>query len=118
MPEGLAPFLLTALALVGSPGPNTLSVAATGAAFGRRRGVAYMVGIVLGMVGVIAIVATGVAGVFMETHPDPSQALSDGPNAWPLDDMPALLETLKRIDETVKSGAFAESAYGLGAVEQ
>ncbi len=65
-----------------------------------------------------AAVATGVSGVFMETHPDPSQALSDGPNAWPLDDMPALLETLKRIDETVKSGAFAESAYGLGAVEQ
>ena len=65
MPEGLAPFLLTALALVGSPGPNTLSVAATGAAFGRRRGVAYMVGIVLGMVGVIAIVATGVAGMLL-----------------------------------------------------
>ncbi|MCR9086127.1 MAG: LysE family translocator [Rhodobacteraceae bacterium] len=65
MPEGLAPFLLTALALVGSPGPNTLSVAATGAAFGRRRGVAYMIGIVLGMLGVIAIVATGVAGMLL-----------------------------------------------------
>jgi 2-dehydro-3-deoxyphosphooctonate aldolase (KDO 8-P synthase) len=45
-----------------------------------------------------AAVAVGVAGVFMETHPDPDRALSDGPNAWPLEQMPALLETLKSLD--------------------
>ncbi|MEN7343934.1 MAG: 3-deoxy-8-phosphooctulonate synthase [Pseudomonadota bacterium] len=61
-----------------------------------------------------AAMAVGIAGVFMETHPDPSKALSDGPNAWPLDNMHALLRTLKRIDETVKSESFAESAFGLG----
>src|SRR5829696_968538 len=55
-----------------------------------------------------AAVATGVAGLFMETHPDPEQALSDGPNAWPLGHMKALLETLKRLDETVKRAGFAE----------
>jgi threonine/homoserine/homoserine lactone efflux protein len=54
-------FLLSALALTGSPGPNTLSVAAVGASFGRSRGFAYMLGLNVGMVGVIAIVATGVA---------------------------------------------------------
>ena len=47
--------------------------------------------------------AVGVAGLFMETHPDPQNALSDGPNAWPLDKMRSLLETLKTIDESVKS---------------
>lgn len=49
-----------------------------------------------------AAVAAGVAGIFMETHPNPAEALSDGPNAWPLGKMAALLETLKRIDQTVK----------------
>ncbi len=54
-----------------------------------------------------AAVAVGVAGLFMETHPDPDNALSDGPNAWPLDKMPFLLESLKSIDETVKAnGAY------------
>ena len=51
-----------------------------------------------------AAVAVGVAGLFMETHPDPDKALSDGPNAWPLDRMKNLLETLKVIDLQVKSG--------------
>jgi 2-dehydro-3-deoxyphosphooctonate aldolase (KDO 8-P synthase) len=56
-----------------------------------------------------AAVAAGVAGVFMETHPDPDKALSDGPNAWPLDHMEALLETLVQIDRTVKARPYAES---------
>ena len=55
-----------------------------------------------------AAVAVGVAGVFMETHPDPSKALSDGPNAWPLDQMKALLEVLKELDHTVKANDMAE----------
>ena len=55
-----------------------------------------------------AAVAAGVAGVFMETHPDPSKALSDGPNAWPLDRMRALLETLKELDASVKRAGFPE----------
>jgi 2-dehydro-3-deoxyphosphooctonate aldolase (KDO 8-P synthase) len=55
-----------------------------------------------------AAVAAGVAGVFMETHPNPDVALSDGPNAWPLDRMRALLETLKALDATVKSAGFPE----------
>jgi len=55
-----------------------------------------------------AAVASGVAGVFMETHPNPERALSDGPNAWPLQYMKSLLETLKRIDETVKQRGFEE----------
>ena len=50
-----------------------------------------------------AAVAVGVAGVFMETHPKPEEALSDGPNAWPLGKMEALLETLLALDHTVKS---------------
>jgi 2-dehydro-3-deoxyphosphooctonate aldolase (KDO 8-P synthase) len=49
-----------------------------------------------------AAVAVGVAGLFMETHPDPAKALSDGPNAWPLGSMKSLLSTLKRIDILVK----------------
>jgi 2-dehydro-3-deoxyphosphooctonate aldolase (KDO 8-P synthase) len=49
-----------------------------------------------------AAVAVGVAGVFMETHPDPDKALSDGPNAWPLGKMAALLETLLALDEIAK----------------
>lgn len=61
-----------------------------------------------------AAVATGVAGVFMETHPDPARALSDGPNAWPLGRMKGLLETLKRIDELVKREGFAEVGLGAG----
>ena len=56
-----------------------------------------------------AAVATGVAGVFMETHPDPAKALSDGPNAWPLPHMKRLLETLKALDDTVKRAGFAET---------
>jgi 2-dehydro-3-deoxyphosphooctonate aldolase (KDO 8-P synthase) len=56
-----------------------------------------------------AAVAAGVAGVFMETHPDPDRALSDGPNAWPLAHMEALLETLVQIDRTVKARPYAES---------
>ncbi len=55
-----------------------------------------------------AAVAAGVAGLFMETHPNPDQALSDGPNAWPLGAMRDLLETLIEIDRLVKSGGFAE----------
>jgi len=50
-----------------------------------------------------AAVAAGVSGLFMETHPDPDSALSDGPNSWPLDAMAELLETLQQIDQTVKS---------------
>jgi 2-dehydro-3-deoxyphosphooctonate aldolase (KDO 8-P synthase) len=56
-----------------------------------------------------AAVASGVAGVFMETHPNPEKALSDGPNAWPLKHMRALLETLKEIDALVKRRGFAEN---------
>ncbi|HEY4215418.1 MAG TPA: 3-deoxy-8-phosphooctulonate synthase [Steroidobacteraceae bacterium] len=54
-------------------------------------------------------VAAGIAGLFMETHPDPSKALSDGPNAWPLDRMEALLGTLKQLDQAVKAQPFEES---------
>jgi 2-dehydro-3-deoxyphosphooctonate aldolase (KDO 8-P synthase) len=56
-----------------------------------------------------AAVASGIAGVFMETHPDPSKALSDGPNAWPLARMRELLMTLKEIDALVKRRGFAEA---------
>ena len=56
-----------------------------------------------------AAVAAGVAGVFMETHPDPSKALSDGPNAWPLHRMESLLTTLCELDRVVKSKPFEES---------
>jgi 2-dehydro-3-deoxyphosphooctonate aldolase (KDO 8-P synthase) len=55
-----------------------------------------------------AAVASGVAGVFMETHPKPEEALSDGPNAWPLRHMKALLGTLKQLDSAVKQAGFAE----------
>ena len=57
-----------------------------------------------------AAVAAGVSGLFMETHPDPSQALSDGPNAWPLDHMESLLTTLVALDRTVKDAGFEEMA--------
>ena len=56
-----------------------------------------------------AAVAAGVSGLFMETHPDPDKALSDGPNAWPLERMESLLETLIAIDKVVKSGPFEEA---------
>ena len=55
-----------------------------------------------------AATATGVAGLFMETHPDPEKALSDGPNAWPLDKMKSLLETLAALDEAVKKHDYLE----------
>jgi 2-dehydro-3-deoxyphosphooctonate aldolase (KDO 8-P synthase) len=54
-------------------------------------------------------IAAGVAGLFMETHPDPSKALSDGPNAWPLDRMRSLLTTLVELDHAVKKKPFEES---------
>lgn len=63
--EALPGFLIAAVALAGSPGPATLSLAATGAAFGARRGAAYLLGIVLGMVAVMAIVASGVVGLLL-----------------------------------------------------
>lgn len=56
-----------------------------------------------------AAVAAGVAGLFMETHPSPDEALSDGPNAWPLQHMEMLLVTLKRIDEVVKQRDFPQT---------
>ncbi len=56
-----------------------------------------------------AAVAAGVSGLFMETHPDPDKALSDGPNAWPLDRMESLLLTLQAIDRAVKAVPFEES---------
>jgi 2-dehydro-3-deoxyphosphooctonate aldolase (KDO 8-P synthase) len=56
-----------------------------------------------------AAVAAGVAGIFMETHPDPAKALSDGPNAWPLDRMKSLLTTLAELDLAVKRSPFEES---------
>lgn len=56
-----------------------------------------------------AAVAAGVAGVFMETHPDPAKAMSDGPNAWPLGKMYDLLATLKELDMLVKRQGFAEN---------
>jgi len=57
-----------------------------------------------------AAVAAGVAGLFMETHPQPDRALSDGPNAWPLDKMAPLLEMLKMLDRTVKKQGFLEQS--------
>ena len=57
-----------------------------------------------------AAIAVGVSGVFMETHPDPAKALSDGPNAWPLDRMEALLETMLELDRITKKNGFIESS--------
>ncbi len=57
-----------------------------------------------------AAVAVGISGLFMETHPDPANAMSDGPNAWPLDRMESLLTTLVAIDRTVKEAGFEESS--------
>lgn len=56
-----------------------------------------------------AAVAAGISGLFMETHPNPEQALSDGPNSWPLDRMEQLLETLMELDQVVKRRGFIES---------
>jgi 2-dehydro-3-deoxyphosphooctonate aldolase (KDO 8-P synthase) len=56
-----------------------------------------------------AAMASGVAGIFMETHPDPTKALSDGPNAWPLQYMKQLLQTLKELDQAVKRSGFVEN---------
>ena len=55
-----------------------------------------------------AAVAAGIAGLFAETHPDPAHALSDGPNAWPLDKMAGLLEVLVELDRSVKRAGFIE----------
>jgi 2-dehydro-3-deoxyphosphooctonate aldolase (KDO 8-P synthase) len=60
-----------------------------------------------------AAVAAGVSGLFMETHPNPSQALSDGPNAFPLGQLKALLHTLKVLDETVKQQGLIEENFDL-----
>ncbi len=57
-----------------------------------------------------AAVAAGISGIFMETHPNPAEALSDGPNAWPLGRMRELLETLQTLDNTVKAGTLPELA--------
>lgn len=57
-----------------------------------------------------AAVAAGISGLFMETHPNPEKALSDGPNMWPIDNLKPLLETLKMIDETVKQQGFIENS--------
>ncbi|MCB1791867.1 MAG: 3-deoxy-8-phosphooctulonate synthase, partial [Gammaproteobacteria bacterium] len=55
-----------------------------------------------------AAVAVGISGLFMETHPDPDNAMSDGPNSWPLDKMKPLLETLVDLDRTAKRSGFIE----------
>ncbi len=55
-----------------------------------------------------AAIAAGISGLFMETHPDPEKALSDGPNSWPLDKIQRLLETLVELDQTVKRSGFIE----------
>lgn len=57
-----------------------------------------------------AAIAAGVAGLFMESHPDPTKAMSDGPNSWPLDRMEALLETLLALDNVVKAGKLVETS--------
>jgi 2-dehydro-3-deoxyphosphooctonate aldolase (KDO 8-P synthase) len=56
-----------------------------------------------------AAMAVGISGLFMETHPNPEQAKSDGPNSWPLDKMKELLETLQTIDQAVKAGSLIET---------
>ncbi len=57
-----------------------------------------------------AAVAAGISGLFMETHPDPSVAKSDGPNSWPMYEMESLLSTLKMIDDAVKASGFVETS--------
>jgi 2-dehydro-3-deoxyphosphooctonate aldolase (KDO 8-P synthase) len=59
-----------------------------------------------------AAVAAGISGIFMETHPDPDKAMSDGPNSWPLDKMKTLLETLAELDSCVKRNPFIENELG------
>lgn len=59
-----------------------------------------------------AAVAAGISGIFMETHPDPDKAMSDGPNSWPLDKMKTLLETLIELDSCVKRNPFIENELG------
>ena len=71
--DGLLGFAVAGFALAGSPGPNTLSLAATGAAFGARRGVGYMAGFNIGMVAVMVITASGVVSFFWQR---PAQLLS------------------------------------------
>jgi 2-dehydro-3-deoxyphosphooctonate aldolase (KDO 8-P synthase) len=61
-----------------------------------------------------AAVASGISGLFMETHPDPDKALSDGPNAWPLAHMEKLLQTLVELDRSVKKSGFAENLVKKG----
>ncbi len=63
-----------------------------------------------------AAVASGVSGIFMETHPEPEKALSDGPNSWPLSKMRALLTVLKRVDAVVKDAGFAEENTDLNQI--
>ena len=58
-----------------------------------------------------AAVAAGIAGLFMETHPDPAAALSDGPNAWPLDRMRSLLEVLQKLDQATKASSLHEREF-------
>jgi 2-dehydro-3-deoxyphosphooctonate aldolase (KDO 8-P synthase) len=60
-----------------------------------------------------AATAVGIAGLFMETHPDPDKALSDGPNAMPLGQMEKLLEALVSIDRSVKQHGYLEAEFGL-----
>ena len=60
-----------------------------------------------------AAMAVGISGIFMETHPDPANAMSDGPNAVPLKHMRRLLETLVAVDRLVKAQGFAEDDFGL-----
>lgn len=62
-----------------------------------------------------AAMAVGVAGIFMESHPDPANALSDGPNAWPLDMMAELLGTLREIDAVAKAGPMLEDRFQSGS---
>lgn len=64
-----------------------------------------------------AAVAAGVSGLFMETHPDPAHALSDGPNAFPLGHLRKLLQTLKTLDETVKKMGMIEEQINLSSVK-
>lgn len=58
-----------------------------------------------------AAVAAGVSGLFMETHPDPDNAKSDGPNAWPTQKLKSLLSTLKQLDQAAKAGGFSDSGF-------
>jgi 2-dehydro-3-deoxyphosphooctonate aldolase (KDO 8-P synthase) len=65
-----------------------------------------------------AAVAAGIAGIFLETHPDPEKALSDGPNSWPLGQMRALLATLKELDQVAKSAVLRERAGESGGIHK